>query len=450
MKTTLILATVAAVASRVDAAIDLTSKSAVSAAISAGMKYMNMYYTEEGTNGWWNQNYLQWHESAIYFNTYLNHRKYLGDKTYEPFINSNLNNATLGPDIADFLDGDSSIQASLGKWNDDIGWWALAAVTGAEIWGPTANIDPTNAANPGAGWLKVAANTHREIFENWDTTTCAGGLWWSRDRTNQKNAYVKSAITHAETIQLGARLFAITKNHTYLDMSAQLYTWMKSVLIQPDYKIFDNANKPECQINAVMGTMIGSLILMANYTGDAMYMTEAINHFQAFQRDFVDPAKNVIQEPSCLNALTSCKTPNGYNWANVRGLTLFANMVNNDTLQQQAVALLQSQAQEMITTCDQTTWNCINTLTPYEDDGNSHYYFENGTNPRMQIEAMEGLLAVYATFRDVVPFTSPQAGGVPVATNAPAPTTKNAGERVAGIASTLTALVALVAMAAML
>lgn len=39
----------------------------------------------------------------------------------------------------------------------------------------------------GATYLKVAQNTYDEVWAQWDTSTCGGGIYWSRDRTNAKS-----------------------------------------------------------------------------------------------------------------------------------------------------------------------------------------------------------------------------------------------------------------------
>jgi mannan endo-1,6-alpha-mannosidase len=60
-----------------------------------------------------------------------------------------------------------------GKWNDDIAWWGMAALSGAKAFGKDAKVDPNQ---PSGTWLQIADNTLNDMFEQLDTTKCGGEL----------------------------------------------------------------------------------------------------------------------------------------------------------------------------------------------------------------------------------------------------------------------------------
>ncbi|KAJ3166564.1 hydrolase 76 protein [Irineochytrium annulatum] len=374
--------------------LDVTSKDAVGAAAKAAMKWMPYYYSTPNFDGAWDQSIIQWHESGEYWNNFLHYRKYSGDSTYDSFINTQFVIASWGNE-GDFLNGNSGLQALEGKWNDDIAWWAFAAVTAAEIWGTSAVVDPTGPA-PGRSWFIVAQNTLNEMMEQWDTTTCGGGVYWSRDRFSKSAAY-KSTISNGQAIELAARLNALTPNATQVDFADKIYAWMKMYVITPDYHVgdgLDAKSNDNCsaEVNPTEwsyqpGVLIYGLAVLYNSTGKATYMSEAQMLTQTALAKFVDPASGALYEPTCgqFGGNFNCKDPAGYTWALFRGLAVMYQITTNTTLQAQIKTVVQTSATQMATRCTSADWNCIRTMNPVP----SQYTYPNGTNPRDQIETME-------------------------------------------------------------
>jgi mannan endo-1,6-alpha-mannosidase len=77
----------------------------------------------------------------------------------------------------------------LGKWNDDIMWWGLAVLTGAELYGLDAHM-PNKIT-----YLKSAQITYDQVWQQWDTK-CGGGIYWVRDRKRDSKKGYKSSITN--------------------------------------------------------------------------------------------------------------------------------------------------------------------------------------------------------------------------------------------------------------
>lgn len=139
----------------------------------------------------------------------------------------------------------------LGKWNDDIMWWALGALSGAELYGTDAKMPS------GITYLKTAQITYDQVWSQWDSK-CGGGIYWSRDRTGAKQGY-KSAITNAQHILLGSRLYILTKNETYLRNAANVANWMKSSgLITTNSDVLDG-------IDASQGCKLGQASQATSY-----------------------------------------------------------------------------------------------------------------------------------------------------------------------------------------
>ena len=74
--------------------------------------------------------------------------------------------------------------------NDDEGWWALAWMDAYDLTGNQA-------------YLTMAQTIFADMATQWDTSTCGGGVWWSKDLTN--SAY-KNAITNEIFLKLAAGL----------------------------------------------------------------------------------------------------------------------------------------------------------------------------------------------------------------------------------------------------
>jgi mannan endo-1,6-alpha-mannosidase len=120
-----------------------------------------------------NTGIVQWHESGEYWDTYLIYRKVIGDATYDNFVGGNMYIASYKT-VGDFLGGTlRTVSETLqGKWNDDIAWWALACLTGAEVFGKDAQLDKSQSGTQ-PSWFKVAELTMNQMLEQLDNT-CKG------------------------------------------------------------------------------------------------------------------------------------------------------------------------------------------------------------------------------------------------------------------------------------
>ena len=123
--------------------------------------------------------------------------------------------------------------------NDDQSFWALAAMSAAEM----------NFPNPPANspqWLSLAQAVFDEQVTRWDTQNCNGGLRWQIFPFNSGYNY-KNSISNGCHFHLAARLARYTGNNTYFDYADRVYTWMSNVgLLAGNFSIYDGANIPTC------------------------------------------------------------------------------------------------------------------------------------------------------------------------------------------------------------
>jgi mannan endo-1,6-alpha-mannosidase len=183
----------------------------------------------------------QWYESGIFWGAIMDYQMIFKDTKFAETCSTALGLAS--GRSGSFLGDNKLLSATLlGKWNDDIAWWALAAMTGAEIYGPDAKLPSGNT------YLKVAQITYDQIWEQHDDL-CGGGIYWSRDRSSARSKGYKSTITSiylifnyldAQAIMLGARLYRMTKNETYLKQAQGLADWLKtSGIINSQGQVYD-------------------------------------------------------------------------------------------------------------------------------------------------------------------------------------------------------------------
>ncbi|KAJ3126234.1 hydrolase 76 protein [Physocladia obscura] len=293
----------------------------------------------------------------------------------------------------DFLDGNSAIDNLSGRWNDDIGWWALGIMTAAEAT-PSGIIDPQNI-DPGFNptYFSVANNTFWEMYIDWDDV-CGGGIYWSRDRTTvvENDAYYKSSISNAQFIDLGARLYAITNDANIKTLVDTTYQWMLSsgLVSSSTFTVLDGlyAEGSSCTLSTAewsyhSGELVSGLSEMYKNTGDTTYLTAAHNHFNHIQSYFTE--NNVLYDP---NLTSANKDPSGYLWAVYKGLAILHSVTTDSTVKSDIETIMYASATANFQKCN-SEWYCIRNLAV-----GTTATMSNGTNPRDQFETVAILNAL--------------------------------------------------------
>ena len=124
--------------------------------------------------------------------------------------------------------------------NDDEGWWALA-------WIDAYDLTKTPS------YLTMAQAIFADMTTQWDTTTCGGGVWWSKDLMH--SAY-KNAVTNELFLTIAASLANRTADGAhksqYLGWAHKEWDWFRaSGIINARNLINDglNATAPKACVN---------------------------------------------------------------------------------------------------------------------------------------------------------------------------------------------------------
>lgn len=150
--------------------------------------------------------------------------------------------------------------------NDDQSFWAMAAMSAAEV----------NFPNPPADkpqWLSLAQAVFNTQAPRWDDTTCGGGLRWQVFTFNNGYNY-KNTISNGCFFNMAARLARYTGNSTYSDWANRAWDWIGSIGLMDgsggNYHFYDGSDDTlNCtQINHIQWTYNAGVYL---YGAGMMY-----------------------------------------------------------------------------------------------------------------------------------------------------------------------------------
>lgn len=150
------------------------------------------------------------------------------------------------------------------NYNDDMGWWALACSRAYQI---------TNESK----YLTQAENLFSSIY-GYSDSTYGGGIWWTRDGSNQQ----KNIATNAPAVMTAVNLYKATNNSTYLSDAESLFSWLTNTL-QSGGHVYDHisgsgsgtVSKWDFSYN--FGTYIGAADALYSATNDSTYLNDAIS-----------------------------------------------------------------------------------------------------------------------------------------------------------------------------
>jgi predicted alpha-1,6-mannanase (GH76 family) len=179
--------------------------------------------------------------------------------------------------------------------NDDEGWWALAWMDAYDLTGTPS-------------YLAMSQTIFTDMSAQWDTTTCGGGVWWSKDLVN--SAY-KNAITNEIFLELAAGLANRTTDPTqkakYLAWAQKEWQWFQaSGMINTQNLVNDGlsaTNPSACTNNGQttwtynQGVILGGLVELYSADQDTTLLPIAQKIASAAMTNLVTPA-GVLHEPS--------------------------------------------------------------------------------------------------------------------------------------------------------
>ena len=183
-----------------------------------GMQQMQNWYVQSSglyqtPTGWWN--------AANAITVLVDYSRATNTTTYLSAVSNTFTNANKANGSSNFIT----------SANDDEGWWALAWMDAYDL---TKN----------AAYLTMAQTIFTDMAGQWDTTTCGGGVWWSKDLTN--SAY-KNAITNEIFLELAAglanRTTDATQKASYLAWAQKEWQWFSaSGMINSQNMVNDGLN----------------------------------------------------------------------------------------------------------------------------------------------------------------------------------------------------------------
>ncbi|TID19389.1 Histone deacetylase [Venturia nashicola] len=196
-----------------------------------------------------------WWEAGAMFGSLVDYWYYTGNTEYNEITTQALLFQT-GPN-ADYMPPNQT--KTLG--NDDQSFWALAAMSAAEV----------NFPNPPADkpqWLALAQAVFNTQAPRWDSSTCGGGLRWQIFTFNNGYNY-KNTISNGCFFNLAARLGRYTGNTTYLENANKMWDWTEAVgLMSNDYHFYDGTDDTiNCtQLNHIQWTYNAGVYLLGAAT----------------------------------------------------------------------------------------------------------------------------------------------------------------------------------------
>ncbi|ORY29267.1 hypothetical protein BCR33DRAFT_724773 [Rhizoclosmatium globosum] len=312
---------------------------------------------------------VQWHESGMYQDLFYQYALATGDGSNNGFADGNMYASAAGN--GDFLGGFKATDVQDQRWNDDIMWWALSSISGAEA---TGNADLKS----------FASTTLDQVWMSWDDK-CGGGIYWSRDREpGSQNPYMKSTITNVQVMDLAVRLGQPNK-------STQIWNWLKSANLVVDngnggYIIFDRLYTNDCGNVAqdVYSYHAGEAMTALALQGE---IEEATKVFKGLRDIFV--GGDGILGPNC-NVMPCNKNPSGYSWPVYKGMAYLYRATSDASTKSSIAAILKATATNVLGHCS-SNWDCM------RDFGAGAAFTlisPDGKNVRDQFEAVALLNAI--------------------------------------------------------
>ncbi len=190
------------------------------------------------TTGWWN--------SANAITALANFSRENHTEKYFPVFANTLRAAQSWPHGA---------RAFLNNYYDDEGWWALAWIDVYDL-----TRDPN--------YLRMADTIFTDMQAGWDTATCGGGVWWTKDK-REKNA-VENELFLSVAASLANRETDPSRRIADLEWAHKEWSWfLASGMINAQYLINDGVQSSgggQCRNNGQnpwtynQGVVLGGLV----------------------------------------------------------------------------------------------------------------------------------------------------------------------------------------------
>ncbi len=220
---------------------------------SHGIDTLQLWYsTDTGlyrTTGWWN--------SANAITVLTDYSRVRNTQQYLPALANT------------FTAAQKTSPGFINRYYDDEGWWALAWIDAYDL---------TRTAK----YLDMAQSIFADMAGGWDTTTCGGGIWWSKDKT------YKNAIANELFLSVAAHLanrVEESERAKYANWTKREWQWFSATgMINAQHLINDglNSSKPTaCTNNGQttwsynQGVILGGLAEFSVFGNDPSLLPKA-------------------------------------------------------------------------------------------------------------------------------------------------------------------------------
>jgi predicted alpha-1,6-mannanase (GH76 family) len=219
----------------------------------SGIKAMQTWYNPSSglykTTGWWN--------SANAITVLTNYSRAAETQQFTPTLANT------------FQAAQTQNRGFLNNYYDDEGWWALAWINAYDL---------TQTPQ----YLSMAQSIFTDMAGGWDTTTCGGGIWWSKEKT------YKNAVANELFLSVAAHLANRTSGAdkmNYADWSRREWTWfLSSGMINAQDLINDglnSSNPTACRNNQKatwsynQGVVLAGLVEFSRFHNDPSLLSTA-------------------------------------------------------------------------------------------------------------------------------------------------------------------------------
>lgn len=312
------------------------------------------------TEGIFDQSISPWWESGSIFETYMDYAKYTGSRTYRKLVGEALVLNSYGEAHDFFGTNHEYVSIVVGRWNDDVEWYAQAVVAGAELYGSKSYM-PGLKGN--GTWISLAQRTIDEVYDYW-TPECGGGIYWSTDPAQY--ATYKSGITQLEFISLATRTYLLTKNATLLHITEQLFTWIvdSGMVDLASGTVYDGVDTVGCTVSKAQwsysyGHLVGGLSYLYQATDNASYLSYASKIATTGINTF---AHTGVAEELCEATGTCNQDQQGFKAIFLRQLAYLYLTTHDKQLKFNIANVLQKSAEAAVATCD-SSWKCTGDWT---------------------------------------------------------------------------------------
>ena len=223
------------------------------------------------TTGWWN--------SANAITVLVDYSRVSGSTQYLPVLQNTFDRAQAAH--AGFLN----------EFYDDEGWWALAWIDAYDL---------TREER----YRAMAESIFADMAGGWDTTTCGGGIWWSKER-KYKNA-IANELFLSVAAQLATRAGDAAQRAAYLTWARREWAWFQqSGMINGDHLVNDgldssdpahcvNNRRPTFTYN--QGVILGGLLALSRAGGGDPALVATARQIGAAAIQQLTDAQGVLHE----------------------------------------------------------------------------------------------------------------------------------------------------------